>query len=40
MNYIAIKIQVLPNLDYVTDVLSSLLGDIGYESFEAEEQGI
>ncbi|MDD4636462.1 MAG: 50S ribosomal protein L11 methyltransferase, partial [Bacteroidales bacterium] len=40
MNYIEVKIQVLPNLDYVTDVLSSLLGDIGYESFETVEKGI
>jgi len=40
MNYIAVTIQAFPNVDYVMDVLSSLLGEIGYESFETDEEGM
>ena len=40
MNYIAVTIQAFPNVDYVMDVLSSLLGGIGYESFETDEEGM
>jgi len=40
MNYSAVTIQAFPNVDYVMDVLSSLLGEIGFESFETDENGM
>ncbi len=40
MNYIAVSIHTSPNVDYITDVLCSLLGEIGFESFEPYELGI
>lgn len=40
MNYLEIQMSVLPQEDYVMDVLASYLGEIGFESFEQTESGM
>jgi len=40
MNYIEILIKVCPCEDYITDLLSSHLGEIGFESFEEHQEGV
>lgn len=40
MQYIELKIAVQPNEEYITDLLASYLGEIGFESFEEEPEGM
>ena len=40
MQYIELKISVQPNEEYITDLLASYLGEIGFESFEEEPEGM
>lgn len=40
MDYIEINFRLQPNAEYITDILSALLGEIGYESFVPNEQGM
>ena len=39
-DYIALRIDAEPCSETVTDLLAAFLGDIGYESFVADEKGI
>ncbi len=40
MNYLEFLIKVSPREDYITDLLASFLGEIGFESFEEHEEGM
>ena len=40
MNYIKVTFRIANGEEYTADVLASLLGDIGFESFEETTQGI
>lgn len=40
MNYFEVEFSVFPNEDYVSDLLSASLADVGFESFEKTEQGL
>ena len=40
MNYFEIKLKIVPNEEYIADLLASHLGEIGYESFEIIDEGL
>lgn len=40
MQYIELKLTIQPNEEYITDLLASYLGEIGFESFEEEVDGM
>lgn len=39
-NYIALRVNVNPCTETATDLLAAFLGDIGYESFTSDENGL
>lgn len=40
MHYLEFLLKVTPNEEYITDLLASSLGEIGFESFEKHEEGL
>lgn len=40
MQYIELKLTIQPNEEYIVDLLASFLGEIGFESFEEEVDGM
>lgn len=40
MQYLELKLAIQPNDDYVVDLLASFLGEIGFESFEEDIDGM
>jgi len=40
MNYLEFKLKILPNETFITDLLASYLGEIGFESFEKVDVGL
>lgn len=40
MQYIELKLSVNPNEEYIIDLLASFLGEIGFESFEEDPEGM
>ncbi len=40
MQYIELKLTIQPNEEYIVDLLASFLGEIGFESFEEEPDGM
>lgn len=40
MQYLELKLTIQPNDDYVVDLLASFLGEIGFESFEEDIDGM
>lgn len=40
MNYLEFNLTILPNEDYVADLLAAYLGDADFESFERTETGL
>ncbi len=40
MRYIELKLTIQPNEEYIVDLLASYLGEIGFESFEEEVDGM
>lgn len=40
MQYLELKLAIQPNDDYIVDLLASFLGEIGFESFEEDIDGM
>ncbi len=40
MQYIELKLTIQPNEEYIADLLASFLGEIGFESFEEDVDGM
>lgn len=40
MQYIELKLTIQPNEEYIVDLLASYLGEIGFESFEEDVEGM
>ncbi|KAB2823443.1 MAG: 50S ribosomal protein L11 methyltransferase, partial [Paludibacter sp.] len=40
MQYIELKLTIQPNEEYIVDLLASYLGEIGFESFEEDVDGM
>lgn len=40
MQYIELKLTIKPNEEYIVDLLASYLGEVGFESFEEDVEGM
>jgi len=40
MQYLSLKVTIKPNEEYIVDLLASYLGEIGFESFEEDVEGM